>query len=99
MDPIALTVSAVLTSPKVKEAIQSIAKEALGEGKQALIRRLHPSVRQKAAQNGIRLFIEEWDKELEDTCEFGGALPGYRDQLKKLIEITAADIADGWIRT
>jgi hypothetical protein len=55
---------------------------------------LQPSAREKAAKQAIELFTEEWNKELEDKRAFGAALPGYREQLKTLVETTATEIAD-----
>ncbi len=88
-----LTITAILASPKVKEAIQSFAKEATSAGSKSLIRRLGPTAREKAARHAIQLFGEEWNKELEDKCEFTAALSGYRNQFKILVETTAAEIA------
>ena len=50
-------ITAIYASPKVKEAIQGLAKDALGAGKSALIRRLTPSAREKAAKEAIRLLF------------------------------------------
>jgi hypothetical protein len=88
-----LTITAILASPKVKDAIQTLAKDAFSAGKKALIHYLQPTAREKAAKQALQLFAEEWNKELEDKCEFTSALDGYRDQLKILIETTAAEVA------
>jgi predicted NACHT family NTPase len=91
MDPI--TIAAILASPQVKSAVESLAKDALGIGKQALIRRLQPTAREKAAREAIRLFAEQWDEELEATAILDAAVDPLREQLKHLLETAAAEIA------
>jgi len=90
MDPI--TIAAILSCPKVRVAIESFAKDAVGPGKQALIRRFQPTAREKAAKEAIKLFSEQWDEELEATSIFGAAIDPLRAQLKRLVETAAAEI-------
>ena len=83
----------ILAAPKVKAAIQSLAKDAAAAGKQSLIRWLKPTAREKAAKKAIEIFSDEWSAEMEATA-FEMAYEGYRDQFQKLIETTAAEIAE-----
>ena len=75
-----------------KVAGDSANKAALA-GRDSLLHRLQPDPRQKAARQAIELFIEEFLKELDANCPLTAAIPGYRDQLRRLIEPAAADIA------
>jgi predicted NACHT family NTPase len=94
MDPISPWIAAIIASNQIKEAIQSHSRDARTLGRQAAIRWLDAKPREKATKQAIKLFAEEWNKELEDKCQLTGALAGYRDQLKRLIETTATEIGD-----
>jgi len=91
MDPI--TIAAILSSAKVKAAIQGLEKDAVGAGKQALIGRLQPTARERAAKEAIKLFSEQWNEELEATSFLGAAIDPLRTQFNRLVETTAAEIA------
>jgi len=93
MDPFTVTISAILGSPKVKEAIQDLAKDAVGAGKKALILRLQPSARERAVREAIKLFVREWNEELEGPAILGVTLDPLRGQLKSLVETAAQQIA------
>ena len=86
-------IAAIYASRKVQEALAELKKEGIDAGKKALIHRLTPTARQKAAKEAIRLFAEEWNEELEATSRFGATLEPLRDQLRSLIETAAAEIA------
>ena len=45
----------------------------------------------------IEMFVEQFLGELEDKTDLSSALPGYRDQVKRLIEHAAPDIV-GWLK-
>ena len=51
----------------------------------------------KSCKKALGLFVEEFLGELEDKTPLTSALPGYQDQLKRLIEYAAPDIT-GWLR-
>jgi len=95
-------IASILSSAEVLSAIHNLAseettdlaKQAMGSGVQCLLRRLHPTDRQKAARQALRLFAEAWSNELESRSSFTEALPGYKDQLQKLIATAAAEIAE-----
>jgi hypothetical protein len=93
MSPLVTLIATVLATPKVREAIQSLTAESAKAGKEALIRWLKPTAREKAAKKAIELFSHEWNAEMEATT-FEMAHEGYRMQLQKLIEIAAAEIAE-----
>jgi hypothetical protein len=95
---ISALVAAAWHSPKVIAAIADLKKDALSagkdQGKKALIGSLTPSALEKAAKSALELFAIEWDKELEATGILATAEDGYRDQLGKLLEVAAAEIAE-----
>jgi hypothetical protein len=101
MEPVSATIAAIVSSAKVVEAVRGFAsgeacdlgKESASAGFRGLLHRLQPTVREKAARQAVRLFAEEWARELEDKCRFEAAIPGYLDQLGALIETATPEIA------
>ncbi|AEU38867.1 NACHT domain-containing protein [Granulicella mallensis] len=97
-----MELATIFASAKVLKAIHSFAteeskivvKEVAGNGAKALFHRLRPTDREKAAKQAVKLFAEEWYRELEDTTPFTSALPGYRDQLTELLAAATPDIAE-----
>lgn len=89
MPDLAALLVAILANSQVKMALAGLAKT----GKNALIRRLAPTSREKAAERAIEIFVCEWNKEME-ACTFEFAQDGWRDQLQRLVMISAAEIAD-----
>src|ERR1700730_6589508 len=84
MDPV--SVSAVLALVDWKKLAQGLATDAAKKGAKGLLGRLKPDEREKAAKHALGLFVQEFLGELEDKTPFARALPGYHDQLKRLIE-------------
>ena len=99
MDPLSISaaVSTVLALWDWKKVMQGLAKDAASQGIKGVLGRLRPDAREKAAKLALSLFVSEFLGELEDKTPLASSLPGYRDQLKRLIEQAAADIA-GWLR-
>jgi hypothetical protein len=96
MDPVTAAV-AILHSLNWSEIWKKFATDSASEvgkyGRTSLLRRLQPDEQQKVATKAIELFTEEFLKELEDKSPLSAALPGYHDQLKRLLESAAIDIA------
>ncbi|HYL76357.1 MAG TPA: HEAT repeat domain-containing protein [Bryobacteraceae bacterium] len=95
MDPASLSVAAgaVLASIDWKRLGQALATDAANKSVKALLGRLGSNDRERAAKKAIELFIHEFLSELEDKTALTSSLPGYQDQLKRLIESAAEDIA------
>jgi hypothetical protein len=94
MDPI--TASAVLSLVNWEKVLRGLADQGAANGAKALLKRLMPAEREKAARVAIALFVEEFLAELDDKTTFKTALLGYRDQLMRLIEAAAPEITS-WL--
>jgi len=90
MDPVTLSAVALKIG-------QGLASDAIRRGVTGLVHRLRPDEREKAARQACTLFANEFLVELEDKTPLSGAVPGYHDQLKRLIENAAPEIA-GWMQ-
>jgi hypothetical protein len=99
MDPISLSaaVAAVLRLIDWKKLAEKAFTASAEAGGKSLLKRLFPDERQKAAKQAITLFTEEFLKELDDKSPLTAALPGYQQQLGRLIESAAPEIAS-WLR-
>ncbi|MGA2147296.1 MAG: HEAT repeat domain-containing protein [Bryobacteraceae bacterium] len=102
MDPIlsaaaAAIVGAVDWREVAKKLAGDAATDAAKAGQRSLLRLLRPDEREKAAKQAIGLFTEEFLKELDDKTPLSAAVPGYRDQLQRLIESAAVDITS-WLQ-
>jgi hypothetical protein len=86
-------IAAILVSPKVRDAVRELTRDAGDASKRALICWLKPTVRERAAKEAIRIFCAKWNVEMEPTA-FRAAYEGYRNQLHKLVEVTATEIAE-----
>ena len=76
---------------------ESLATDTVRDAAKTLLNRLKPAARREAAQQAIALFVEEFHRELEDKVPLTAALPGYDDQIKRLIESAAPDIS-AWMQ-
>ena len=94
MDPVSVSAaaSAILALVDWKKVVNGLANDAASKGAKSLLGRLKPDEREKAAKQAIALFVEEFLRELEDKTPLTSAVPGYQDQLKRLIEHAAPDI-------
>jgi hypothetical protein len=90
MDPV--TISAVIALVDWKKVFKGLAADAASKGAKSLLERFKPDDREKIAKRAIELFIEEFLTELEDKTPLSAAIPGYHDQLGRLIEQAAPDI-------
>jgi len=97
MEPVSAAVGAVLALVDWKKVAKDLAQDAAKKGAKTLLGRFRPDEREQAAKHAIELFIREFLSELEDKTPLSSAIPGYYDQLKRLIEDAAPDIA-GWLR-
>jgi hypothetical protein len=99
MEP--LTVAALLALVDWKAVAKKLATDSattLGKSARAsLLQRFLPDQREQAARHALRLFTEEFLRELEDKSPLSAALPGYRDQLKRFLEDAAPDLA-AWLQ-
>ena len=77
--------------------MKGLATDAASKSAKGLLGRLKPDEREKAAKHAVGLFVQEFLQELEDKTPLTSAVPGYHDQLKRLIEHAAPDIA-GWLQ-
>jgi len=97
MDPVSFGVSAValkiIQLVDWKKIGRGLATDAVSHRITGLLRGLQPDEREKAARLACALFAHEFLVELEDKTPFSSALPGYHDQLKRLIENAAPEIA------
>jgi len=87
-------IAALILTQQFKEAFKSHWKDARHLKNQASRRLLHANPLETAAKQAIALFAEEWNAEIKATIVMSASLPGFRDGLKKLIECTAAEIAE-----
>src|SRR5438874_158175 len=99
MDPVSITAAAtaILGLVDWKKVRQALATDAASKSVKGVFAYLKPDEREKAAKHAMRLFVEEFLSELEDKTPLTSALPGYRDQVKRLIEHAAPDIT-GWLQ-
>jgi hypothetical protein len=101
MEPFTLSVGAVLALVDWKKVATSVVTEGASRGAKGLTARVFarvlPDEQEKLARAAIGLFTEEFLRELEGTTALSAAMEGYGDQLKRLIEHGAAEIA-GWMR-
>jgi hypothetical protein len=97
MEPVSAAVGAVLALVDWKKVAKDLAQDAAKKGAKTLLGRFRPDEREKAAKHAIELFVREFLSELEDKTPLSSAIPGYYDQLKRLIEDAAPDIA-GWLQ-
>jgi hypothetical protein len=74
-----------------------IATDSARAGRRIVLRHLQSDDRTKATKQAIALFTEEFLKELEDKSIFSAAKPGYLDQMKRLIEAAAPDLASWFV--
>ena len=94
VDPVSFSVvvSAVLASVDWKQLSKGLVTDATSKGAKALLGRLGLDERKKAARKAVELFVYEFLTELEDKVPLTSSLPGYQDQLKRLVEDAAHDI-------
>ena len=78
------------------EIAKKLQGDAASEGAKGLLSYLKPSDREKAVRDAIAMFVHEWYTEVEDKTPLSISLPGYRDQLERLVVVAAPDIA-GWL--
>ncbi len=101
MDPLSTVVISAAATRIVNliewdKVLHGLADDAAKTGAKRLFGRLRPTEQQKTARIAIALFLHEWDSELEDKTPFAAAIPGYRDQLQRLLEAAAPDIV-AWL--
>ncbi len=98
VDPVIISAAAraIIALVDWKKVFKGLANDAAGKGAKRLLERLQPGEREKAAKVAVQLFVEEFLPELEDKTPLSSAIPGYREQLSRLIEYAAPDIA-GWL--
>ncbi len=89
-----LTAAAIVQLIDWKGLFKHLSDDAAKEGAKQLLKHLKPGAREKAARQAIELFIEEWLLELEGTNFLSAAVPGYKDQLKRLIELAGPEIVE-----
>jgi hypothetical protein len=98
VEPVSLTISVaasqILKLVDWKEVFNGLVGDATREGAKGFFRHLKPNDREQATRQAIALFVEEWLSELEDKTPLSRALPGYRDQLKRLVEYAAPEIVE-----
>ncbi len=87
-----LTAAAIVQLIDWKGLFKHLSDDAAKEGAKQLLKHLKRDHRENAARQAIELFIEEWLLELEDKTPLGAAVPGYKDQLKRLIELAGPEI-------
>lgn len=87
-----LTAAAIVQLIDWKSLIKHLSDNAAKEGAKQLLKHLKPGAREKAARRAIESFIEEWLLELEDKTPLSASIPGYKDQLKRLVELAGPEI-------
>ena len=99
VDPVSISAAAgaIIALVDWKKIVKGLANDAASKGAMGLLERLKPDEREKAAKRALQLFVEEFLAELEDKTPLTSAVPGYRDQLRRLIEHAAPDIT-GWLQ-
>ncbi len=95
VEPISISAS-VIALVDWNKVFKGLASDAAKKGAKSLLARLKPSERERAAKLAVQLFAEEFLTELEDKTPLASAIPGYHDQLQRLIEYATPDIA-GWL--
>jgi len=96
MEPIS-TVAAIIALVDWRKALSSLATDAARGGAKGLLNRFKPDEREIAAKYIIERFAEQFLKELEDATPLSSAIPGYQDDLKRLLEIAAPEIT-AWLQ-
>ncbi len=99
MEPVIIfaAAKAVLALVDWKKVIKGLATDAANKSAKGLLGRFQPDEREKAAKHAVGLFVQEFLQELEDKTPLTSAIPGYHDQLKRLVEHATPDIA-GWLQ-
>jgi hypothetical protein len=97
MEPVTIASSTLIATIDWKKIFKGLATDAASKGAKRLLDRFKPDEREKAAKEAIRLFAEEFLTELEDKTPLSAAVPGYHDQLRRLIERADPDII-GWLQ-
>jgi hypothetical protein len=97
MEPISLSATTILALVDWKKAIGGLATDEVRTGAKSVLGRLLPNEREKATKEAIKLFVEEFLAELDDKTDLTSSLPGYQDQLRRLIELAGPHIAD-WMQ-
>jgi predicted NACHT family NTPase len=77
-----------------KKIAEGFATDTVRDRAKSVLRRIEPTEQEKATKLTCSLFAHEFLTELEDKTPFTSAIPGYQDQLKRLIEHAAPDIAE-----
>lgn len=72
-----------------KQIAEKVAIELGKEGARSLLKHLTPTDREAAVRKSLELFGDEFARELADTSPLTAAIPGYRAQLKPLVESAA----------
>ena len=101
MDPLSTVVisaaaTRILNLVEWDKVLHGLADDAAKTGAKRLFGRLQPTEQQRTARIAIALFLHEWDSELEDKTPLAAAIPGYRDQVQRLLEHAAPDIV-AWL--
>ena len=99
MDPIAISAAAgaVINLVDWNKVVKGLANDAVSKRAKGLLEQLKPDDRERAAKRAVQLFVEEFLTELEDKTPLASAVPGYHDQLRRLIESAGPDIT-GWLQ-
>ena len=99
MDPITISAAAgaVINLVDWKKVVKGLANDAVSKRAKGLLEQLKPDDRERAAKRAVQLFVEEFLTELEDKTPLASAVPGYHDQLRRLIESAGPDIT-GWLQ-
>ena len=92
MEPVSAIAAAAFKLVNWQTVLQNLATDSAKKGAGALLGRLKPDERDKAARKAIELFAHEFLGEIEDKTPLSSALPGYADHLKRLIEHAAPEI-------
>jgi predicted NACHT family NTPase len=93
MEP--LSFAAILTPEVLKTVAENLAADYAKTGFKTLVSRLKPGDRENNARRAIELFTDEFLKEIEDKFP-ASSMPGFKDQLKRLIETAAPQIV-AWL--
>jgi hypothetical protein len=99
MEPVSISIAVakIVALIKWKEVLQGMAGDAAKSEAKSLVSRLKPDEREKNAKKTVELFLQEFLTELEDKTPLSGAIPGYYDQVKILVEHAAPDIT-AWVQ-
>jgi hypothetical protein len=96
MEPVSAAV-AVLALVDWKKVAKDLAQDAAKKQAKTILGRFKPDEREKVARHAVELFVREFLIELDDKTPLSSSVPGYYEQLKRLIEDAAPDIA-GWLQ-